>query len=161
MASPSFILKVSVFSKAYLDPSRTFMMKLFTKIAEAVNYFCKESSIIRSSISNFAFTKSLRTARFFKVLYLRYLLGVRFGKKYYALKKYFENLTKKAILLLNKSLEPYKLKKVSFLWSNTRDVHVKFNITLHHYINYFFKPILIFAADINYYLDLISTNYVS
>ena len=31
---------------------------------------------------------------------------------------------------------------------------------LHHYINCFLKPVRIFAADINCYLDLIFTNYM-
>ena len=35
LVSLSFILKVPVLSEAYLEPSRTSMMKLFVKIAES------------------------------------------------------------------------------------------------------------------------------
>ena len=50
-------------------------------------------------------------------------------------------------------------KKILFPCSNARDVPVKFYIT---YIitSIVFKPIRIFAVNINCYLDLISTNYM-
>ena len=47
-------------------------------------------------------------------------------------------------------------KKILFPCSNARDVPVKFYIIT----SIVFKPIRIFAVDINCYLDLISTNYM-
>ena len=49
--------------------------------------------------------------------------------------------------------------KILFPCSNTRDVPMKFYVT---YIitSIVFKPIKIFAIDINCYLDLILTNYM-
>ena len=50
-------------------------------------------------------------------------------------------------------------KKILFPYSNARDVPVKFYIT-YIIISIVFKPISIFAVDINCYLNLISTNYM-
>ena len=51
-------------------------------------------------------------------------------------------------------------KKILFPCSNAHDVPVKFFITYIITSQLFFKPIGIFAVDINCYLDLISTNYM-
>ena len=52
------------------------------------------------------------------------------------------------------------IKKILFACSNARDVPVKFCITYITTSSVAFKPIRIFAVDINCYLDLISTNYM-
>ena len=39
LAKLSFVLKVPIFAKAYLDPSRTSMMKAFAKIGESRELF--------------------------------------------------------------------------------------------------------------------------
>ena len=51
-------------------------------------------------------------------------------------------------------------KKILIPYGNARDVAVKFYITHIITSSIVFKPISIFAVDINCYLDLIPTNYI-
>ena len=51
-------------------------------------------------------------------------------------------------------------KKILFPCSKARDVPAKFYITNIITSSIVFKPIRIFAVNINCYLDLISTNYM-
>ena len=80
--------------------------------------------------------------------------------KKYTLTIYLETFTTKWwFYFLNKSLELYKLKNISFPSSNLGNVTIKFSIICID--RSIFKPIRIFAVDINCYLDLISINYMS
>ena len=90
LANLGFFLKVSILSEAYLEPSRTSMIKVFAKIAESRELFCEKNSMIGARMSfNYgsAFTNTLPTSCLFKVqLYI---------SSKYTLKIYLEKLIKK------------------------------------------------------------------
>ena len=104
--SLSSILKVSIFSEAYLESSRTSMMKLFAKIAESRSLFLQKSSMLDWVLNMALLLQTLsQLSRLFKVFYFfKELLRFKFGKKY-TLKICLDTLNKKMVI----SIEPHKI----------------------------------------------------